>query len=246
MPLASAGRKGCKFNGLGDNDAGGLRCEVVLANCSKAPGEPEPIDCKDKQGKTIDGWRTPVSCSFRGMGRILGGRFCSKLQTDGSEEELDWAGVVERWSIFPVGWMMRSLRAEKNESSGKLKENEDWELLGHYSSKLGVQYLHIHDASFVETQSHGVHATKDTSTWEGIRALVGVLTIGLLVGFVHKRNLLLCMGSPCFPSGGKIPKMVVKALCHGIEIISVFSLCEKLGSSSFHEWNVAFSMEIQP
>lgn len=114
IPLASPGRNGCKFNRLGDNDADGLRCEGVLASCSKAPGDPEPVDCKDKQGKTIDSWRTQITCSSRGMGRILGRRFCSSLLTDGSEEELDCAGVVEKWSFFQVGWMMRSLRAEND------------------------------------------------------------------------------------------------------------------------------------
>ncbi|KAI4259553.1 MAG: hypothetical protein L6R42_004527 [Xanthoria sp. 1 TBL-2021] len=64
IPFDSPGRKGCEFNRLGDNDAGGLNCEGILAKCNKVPGDPERVDCKDDKGKTADTWRTQVNCNF--------------------------------------------------------------------------------------------------------------------------------------------------------------------------------------
>ncbi|KAL8996057.1 MAG: hypothetical protein Q9169_004333 [Polycauliona sp. 2 TL-2023] len=54
----SAGRKGCEFNRLGDDDEGGMNCHGVLAKCKKVDGDPDVINCKDDKEKKTDAWRT--------------------------------------------------------------------------------------------------------------------------------------------------------------------------------------------
>ncbi|KAL8725881.1 MAG: hypothetical protein Q9166_007078 [cf. Caloplaca sp. 2 TL-2023] len=59
------GRNNCEYDRTGDDTAGGLTCDGVLAGCTKVNGNPVPFDCKDSSGTITQTWRRQVTCVFR-------------------------------------------------------------------------------------------------------------------------------------------------------------------------------------